>query len=154
MAAKSQKIASFKGHIAIVASSFNDFITKPLLHSCLTQLKLQGVSEKQITTVWVPGSFEIPVAALKLAKKKNIDAVICLGAVIKGDTYHFEVVANECARGIMEAGLQTGKPVMMGVLTTETIAQAQKRAQVKNGFNKGRDVAIAALEMVSLFRKI
>ena len=154
MAAKSQKMFSFKGHIAIVASSFNDFITKPLLHSCLSQLKIQGVSDKQITTVWVPGSFEIPVTALKLAKKKNIDAVICLGAVIKGDTYHFEVVANECARGIMEAGLLTGKPVVMGVLTTDTVTQAQKRAQAKNGFNKGQDAASTALEMVSLFRRI
>ena len=154
MAAKSQKIFSFKGQIAIVASSFNDFITKPLLHSCLKQLKHQGVSDRQITTVWVPGSFEIPVTALKLAKKKNIDAIICLGAVIKGDTYHFEVVANECARGLMEVGLRTGKPVVMGVLTTDTVAQAQKRAQEKIGFDKGRDAAITALEMINLFRKI
>ena len=111
-----------------MASSFNDFITKGLLKACLTELKRQGLRESQITTVWVPGSFEIPLAALKLAKRKDIDAVICLGAVIRGETYHFEVVANECARGIMEASLLTGKPVIMGVLTTDTVAQAQARA--------------------------
>src|SRR5271170_7721846 len=107
--------------IAIVASRFNDFISKALLSACLVELKRGGLKDKQITTVWVPGSFEIPVAALKLAKRKNIDAVICLGAVIRGETYHFEVVANECARGIMEASLITAKPVIMGVLTTNTV---------------------------------
>ncbi len=154
MSAKTQTISSFKGHIAIVASGFNDFITKPLLESCLNQLKLQGVAQRQIITVWVPGSFEVPLTALRLAKKKNIEAVICLGAIIRGDTYHFEVVANECARGIMEAGLQTGKPVVMGILTTDTVTQAQKRAQAKSGFNKGQDAAITALEMIHLFRTI
>ena len=154
MAAKSPKILAFKGQIAIVASRFNDFISKSLLNSCLIYLKAQGVSDKQITTVWVPGSLEIPVTALKLAKKKNIDVVICLGAVIRGDTYHFEVVSNECARGLMEVSLQTLKPIIMGVLTTDTIQQAQKRAQEKGGHNKGRDCAMAALDMINLLRKI
>ncbi len=149
-----KKSAALKVNIAIVASRFNDFITKALLNACLLELKCRGVAENQITTVWVPGSFEIPLTALKLAKKKNIDAVICLGAVIRGDTYHFEVVANECTRGMMEASLQSGKPVVMGVLTTDTIGQAQKRAQDKGRCNKGCDAAVTALEMVSLFRKL
>jgi 6,7-dimethyl-8-ribityllumazine synthase len=141
-----------KARIAIVASSFNDFITKGLLGACLMELQRQGLKEDQITTVWVPGSFEIPLVALKLAKRKNIDAVICLGAVIRGETYHFEVVANECARGIMQAGLMTAKPVIMGVLTTDTVAQAQARSGGKSTNNKGRDCARAALEMIALLK--
>ena len=136
-----------------MASSFNDFITKGLLKACLTELQRQGLANEQITTVWVPGSFEIPLAALKLAKRKDIDAVICLGAVIRGETYHFEVVANECARGIMEASLAAAKPVIMGVLTTDTVAQAQARAGGKGGNNKGRDAARTALEMIALLKQ-
>jgi 6,7-dimethyl-8-ribityllumazine synthase len=143
-----------KARIAIVASSFNDFITKGLLNACLMELQHHGLKEKQITTVWVPGSFEIPLAALKLAKRKDIDAVICLGAVIRGETYHFEVVANECARGIMEASLMTVKPVIMGVLTTDTVTLAQARAGGKGGNNKGREAARDALEMIALFKEI
>jgi 6,7-dimethyl-8-ribityllumazine synthase len=142
-----------KARIAIVASSFNDFITKRLLSACLIELKRQGLGDRQITVVWVPGAFEVPMAALKLARRKNIDAVICLGAVIRGETYHFEVVSNECARGIMEASLLTAKPVIMGVLTTDTVAQAQARAGQKSN-NKGRDVAIAALEMIALLKNL
>ena len=138
-----------KARIAIVASKFNDFITKRLLNACLVELKRQGFADRQIITVWVPGAFEIPLVALKFARRKDIDAVICLGAVIRGETYHFEVVANECARGIMEASLLTAKPVLMGVLTTDTVGQAQERAKEK-GSNKGLDVAIAALEMIAL----
>lgn len=141
-----------KARIAIVAAHFNEFITKRLLDACLKQLGKCGVSHKQITTVWVPGSFEVPVTALRMAKRKNIDAVICLGAVIRGDTYHFEVVANECARGIMEASLITGKPVIMGVLTTDTIGQAQKRAGDKE--NKGMDAALAAMDMIALLKNL
>ena len=140
--------------VAIVASCFNEFITKGLLKACLTELKAQGVKENQITTVWVPGSFEIPLAALKLAKRKDIDAVICLGAVIRGETYHFEVVANECARGIMEVSLAALKPVIMGVLTTETVAQAQARAGSKSGNNKGREAARDALQMIALLKEL
>ncbi|MBI3314442.1 MAG: 6,7-dimethyl-8-ribityllumazine synthase [Candidatus Omnitrophica bacterium] len=143
-----------KARIAIVASCFNDFITKALLNACCMELKRCGLKEDQITTVWVPGTFEIPVAALTLAKKKNVDAVICLGAVIRGETYHFEIIANEGARGIMEASLATGKPVIMGVLTADTVDQAQKRAQDKGGPNKGRDAARAAVAMVHLLKKI
>jgi len=149
MATTKKSIKKNKARIAIVASRFNDFITKRLLQACLDELKRQGLSESRIYTIWVPGSFEIPVTALKLARRKDIDAVICLGAVIRGDTYHFEVVANECARGIMEVSLLTAKPVIMGVLTTDTIGQAQARAEEK-GNNKGRDVALTALEMIAL----
>jgi 6,7-dimethyl-8-ribityllumazine synthase len=148
------KVSGPKVNIAIVAGSFNDFISKGLLNACLMELQHAGLTDKQITTVWVPGSFEMPLVALKLAQKKNIDAVICLGAVIRGDTYHFEVVANECARGIMEASLTSGKPVIMGVLTTDTISQAQQRAQDKGGENKGRDAARAVLQMVGLLKAI
>ncbi len=142
-----------KIHIAIVVSKFNDFITKKLLHACLKELRRHGVDERCMTVVWVPGSMEIPVTALRLAKKKNVNAVICLGAVIRGETYHFEVVANETGRGIMQAGLLSGKPVIMGVLTVHTVSQAHKRSQDK-GVNKGRDAAAAAVEMVRLLKKI
>jgi len=153
MATLRKNIKRNKIHIGIVASGFNDFITKRLLNACLTELHCNGVSDQQITVVWVPGAFEIPVTAVKLARRKNIDAVIGLGAVIRGETYHFEVVANECARGIMEASLLTGKPVILGVLTTDTGPQALARARNK-GDNKGRDCARAALAMIALFRKI
>jgi len=141
-----------KARIAIVASSFNDFITKGLLQACLRELKLKGLPDKQVTTVWVPGAFEVPLAALTLARRKDVDAVIGLGAVIRGETYHFEVVSNECARGMMEASLVTSKPVIMGVLTTDTVAQAQARAGQKGSDNKGRDCALAALEMIALLK--
>lgn len=141
-------------NIAIVAGKFNDFISKRLLNSCLIELKRLGVSDNHVTTVWVPGSFEIPLAAQVLAKKKTIDGVICLGAVIRGETYHFETVANECARGILQAGLSTGKPVIMGVLTCETVDQAYKRSHEKGGDNKGRDCAEAVIEMINLVRNL
>ena len=140
--------------IAIVASRFNDFIAKPLLNACWMELKRAGLKDEQITTVWVPGSFEVPLTALKLAQKKNVDAVICLGAVIRGETYHFDVIANESGRGIMQASLATGKPVIMGILTTDTVDQAQKRAQDKGGPNKGRDCAQTALQMIQLLKTI
>ena len=140
-------------HIAIVAARFNDFISKSLLNACLLELKRSGIKDNQITVVWVPGAFELPLTALKLVKKSNVSAVICLGAVIRGDTYHFDIVANECARGMMDVSLSSGKPVIMGVLTTDTIGQAQKRAQEK-GINKGKDCALAALEMIDLLKAI
>ena len=143
-----------KTHIGIVVSSFNDFITKRLLNACLMELHKAGLGDDQMTVVWVPGSLEIPVTALKLARRKKINAVICLGAVIRGETYHFEVVSNECARGMMEVSLISGKPVIMGVLTTDTVAQAQARAGGKGGHNKGRDAARTALEMIALLKLI
>jgi 6,7-dimethyl-8-ribityllumazine synthase len=146
--------APLKINIAIVASRFNDTISKALLTGCLVELKSVGVKDSQITTVWVPGALEIPLAALKLAQTKNIDAVICLGAVIRGDTYHFEVVSNESARGMTDVSLRTGKPIINGVLTTDTVAQAKMRAQDKGRTNKGRDCAQAVLEMTALLKHI
>lgn len=148
------KKKSLSVNVAIVASQFNDFVTKRLLNACLMELKRQGLTDKQITTVWVPGAFEIPLTAKRLAKKKNIAAVICLGAVIRGETYHFETVANESARGIMDVSLQLEKPVLMGVLTCDTVDQAYQRSGEKGGENKGRDCAIAALDMVRLLGNI
>ena len=154
MANPKKNTKSNRARIAIVAASFNDFITKRLLKACLTQLQHQGLTNERITTVWVPGAFEIPLTALTLAKRKDIDAVICLGAVIRGETYHFEVVANECTRGIMQAALTASKPVIMGVLTTDTVAQALARSGGKGGRNKGRDAARAALDMIALFKRL
>lgn len=139
--------------IGIVASKFNDFITKRLLNACLAELHACGVKREHVTTVFVPGALEIPVAALKLAKKKNINAVICLGAVIRGETYHFEVVSDGASRGIAEVALQTEKPVIFGVLTTNTPDQAYKRSEEK-GDNKGREAAITALEMIDLLSQL
>lgn len=139
--------------VAIVVSKFNDFITKRLLEGCVKELKRCGVGDNDITIVWVSGSLEIPVAALKLAKKKNIDAVICLGAVIRGETIHFDLVAQGAARGVAEVALQTEKPIIFGVLTTETVNQAIKRSDWKKD-HKGRDAAVAALEMVEVLKKI
>jgi len=154
MAIDKKNIKKNKARIAVVASSFNDFITSGLLNACLEELQRQGLGDDQVTVVWVPGAFEIPLIALKFAQRRDIDAVICLGAVIRGETYHFEVVSNECARGIMEASLVSAKPVIMGVLTTDTVAQAQARAGQKGGNNKGRDAACAVLEMIALSKDI
>ena len=140
-----------KKNIAIVASRFNEFITQRLLEGCFKELKARGIPRKNINVVWVPGAFEIPVVAQKLAKKKSVDAVICLGAVIRGETYHFELVANGVAQGIMAASLQTGKPVIMGVLSTDTVDQAYKRSE-EDGDNKGRDAVEAALDMIAVLK--
>ena len=139
--------------IGIIISQFNEFITKRLLRGCLDELSSRGVRKNSITVVWVPGSYEIPLIALKLAKKKSIHAVICLGSIIRGETIHFDLVAHNTARGIAQASLLTGKPVIFGVLATETVEQAYKRSQEK-GENKGRDAALAALKMVNLLSKL
>jgi 6,7-dimethyl-8-ribityllumazine synthase len=149
---KKQPTKRITHQFAIVASCFNDYITKRLLKGCLIELKRLGVPSSYITTVWVPGAFEIPVTALKLAQKKNIDGVICLGAVIRGETIHFELVAQNAARGILEASLATQKPIIFGVLSTETVEQAYRRSEDK-GDNKGRDAARAVVDMANLFRK-
>ena len=140
-------------NIAIVVSRFNDFITKRLLKGCLKELSRLGVKDKQITIVWVPGSFEIPVAALRLAQKRSIQAVICLGAVIRGETLHFELVARGASEGIARVELMTQKPVIFAVLTTDTVDQAYKRSETK-GDNKGREAARNALEMMNLLEKL
>ena len=140
-------------NIGIVVSRFNDFVTKRLLEGCLDEFSKLGVKDRQLTIVWVPGSLEIPVAALRLARRPSIHAVICLGAVIRGETLHFELVSRGAAEGIAQVALTTGKPVIFGVLTTDTVNQAYKRSQEK-GDNKGRESARNALEMMNLFSQL
>ena len=148
-----QKKGNRAKRIGIVVSLFNDYITKRLLTGCLNELSRTGVKKKDITVISVPGSFEIPVTACQLARKKNIDAVICLGAVIRGETLHFDLVAQGAAQGIMQASLLTGKPVIFGVLATNTMDEAYKRADEKGG-NKGADAAQAALAMIGVLRQV
>lgn len=133
----------------IVISRFNEFITSKLLDGCLDALKRHDADEKNLDIVWVPGSFEIPFAANKLASSKKYDAVICLGAVIKGDTPHFDYIAAEVTKGIASTGLKTGVPVVFGVITTDNLEQAIERAGTKSG-NKGAEAAMTAIEMANL----
>ncbi|MFC1594704.1 6,7-dimethyl-8-ribityllumazine synthase [Candidatus Omnitrophota bacterium] len=137
----------------IINSRFNDFISKELLGGCIDTLVRHGVKENEIQTVWVPGSFEIPTVAMRLAKAKAADAIICLGAVIRGATPHFDFVASEVAKGIAQVSLQTGMPVIFGVITADTIEQAIERAGTKEG-NKGKDAALNAIEMVNLLDQL
>jgi 6,7-dimethyl-8-ribityllumazine synthase len=139
--------------VAVVVSRFNGFITESLLSGCLGTLKSHGVPEDLITVAWVPGAFEIPLAAKKLAETGRYDAIITLGCVIRGATTHYDYVCNEAAKGIAAVSQQTGLPVIFGVLTTETIEQAIERSGTKAG-NKGCDAALAALEMVNLLKQI
>jgi 6,7-dimethyl-8-ribityllumazine synthase len=139
--------------IAIVAARFNDFITSKLYEGALDGLIRHGVAEDSVDVAWVPGSFEIPVVAKKLAQSGRYDAVICLGAVIRGATPHFDYVAGEVSKGVANVAMQTGVPVIFGVLTTDTIEQAIERAGTKAG-NKGFDAAATAIEMVNLLRAI
>ncbi|MCM8789580.1 MAG: 6,7-dimethyl-8-ribityllumazine synthase [Candidatus Omnitrophica bacterium] len=138
---------------AIVASRFNDFITKDLISGCTDTLIRHGADEKDIEIVWVPGAFEIPVVAQKIAKSKSYDAIICLGTVIRGATPHFEYIASEVARGIAKVSQDTGLPVIFGVVTADTIEQAIERAGTKEG-NKGRDAALSAIEMANLLSQL
>ncbi|MDR2870531.1 MAG: 6,7-dimethyl-8-ribityllumazine synthase [Deferribacteraceae bacterium] len=135
---------------AIVVSRFNDFITSKLVAGAIDTLVRHGADEAQITVYKVPGAFEIPLACKKVIEKGGNDAVLALGAVIRGSTPHFDYVANEVAKGTAQISLQTGVPVIFGVLTTDTIEQAIERAGTKAG-NKGSDAAMTALEMVNLF---
>jgi 6,7-dimethyl-8-ribityllumazine synthase len=135
--------------IAIVASEFNHFIVEQLVDGAMDALNRNGVLEKDIELAWVPGAFEIPLAADVLAQTGRHDAVITLGAVIRGGTPHFDYVAGECARGIARVGLKHGLPVIFGVLTTDTVDQALERAGSGAG-NKGFDTAVAALQMIAL----
>ncbi|NLI91148.1 MAG: 6,7-dimethyl-8-ribityllumazine synthase [Peptococcaceae bacterium] len=138
---------------AIVAGRFNEFITNKLIGGALDALKRHGVAEDDIELVWVPGSFEIPLIAKKLAEQKRFDAVICLGAVIRGATPHFDYVSSEVSKGIAHVGLDTGVPVIFGVLTTDTIEQAIERAGTKAG-NKGFDAAMTAIETANLIKQL
>lgn len=139
--------------IAIVAGRFNEIITNKLLGGAIDAFKRHGGDENNIDVAWVPGSFEIPLVAKKMAESKKYDAVICLGAVIRGATAHFEMVANETTKGIATASLQTGIPVIFGVLTTDNIEQAVERAGSKAG-NKGFEAVTTAIEMVNLLKQI
>ncbi len=136
-----------------VAARFNDFVVEPLVRGALDALKRHGATEKQIDVVRVPGAYDIPVAARKLALSRRYDALIALGAVVRGQTPHFDYVAGECASGLSRIALETGVPVAFGVLTTETMEQAIDRAGGKAG-NKGADAALAALEMANLLRRL
>jgi 6,7-dimethyl-8-ribityllumazine synthase len=139
--------------IGIVASRFNEFITAKLIEGALDGLVRHGVDESKITIAWVPGSFEIPVIAKRLAESRTCDAVICLGTVIRGETPHFDYVAAEVSKGVAQVGLNANVPVIFGVLTTENVAQAVDRAGTKSG-NKGFDAALAAIEMANLFKAL
>ncbi|MBD3317663.1 MAG: 6,7-dimethyl-8-ribityllumazine synthase [Chitinivibrionales bacterium] len=137
----------------IVAGRFNEFITRKLLEGAMDCLVRHNAQHEDITIVWVPGAFEIPLAARKLAESGKFDAVICLGAVIRGSTPHFDYVATQVSKGVAAVALETAKPVAFGVLTTETLEQAIERAGTKAG-NKGFEAAMTAIEMADLLAKI
>ncbi|QOR35476.1 6,7-dimethyl-8-ribityllumazine synthase [Clostridium sp. 'deep sea'] len=134
---------------AIIVARFNEFIGSKLLSGAIDALKRHGVNDEEITKVWVPGAFEIPLIAKKIALKKDYDAVICLGAVIRGATSHYDLVASEVSKGIAQVSLQTQKPIIFGVLTTDTLEQAIERVGAKAG-NKGFEAATTAIEMANL----
>lgn len=137
--------------VGIVAARFNEFIVSKLLGGAIDGLTRHDVKEDDIEVAWVPGAFEIPIVAFKMAASGKYDAVICLGAVIRGSTSHYDYVCSEVSKGVAQAGLNTGVPVMFGVLTTDNIEQAIERAGTKAG-NKGYDCALGALEMVNLIK--
>ena len=137
----------------IVIARFNEFISGKLLAGCIDGLRRHGADEDNIDVAWSPGAFEIPLLAKKMATGKKYDAVICLGAVIRGATPHFDYVASEVSKGVAHVGLETGMPVIFGVLTTENLEQAIERAGTKGG-NKGFDAALAAIEMANLLREM
>ncbi|SHH19411.1 6,7-dimethyl-8-ribityllumazine synthase [Thermosyntropha lipolytica DSM 11003] len=138
--------------IGIVVSRFNEFITSKLLSGCLDALKRHGVEDTNIDIAWVPGAFEMPLVAQKMASKEY-EAVICLGAVIRGATPHFEYVSAEVTKGIAQTSLSSGKPIIYGVITADTLEQAIERAGTKAG-NKGADAALTAIEMINLLKAI
>ena len=141
------------GRFAIVAGRFNSLIVEPMLAACRDTFARHGVAGDRIDLAWVPGSFEIPLVAKKMAETNRYAAVICLGCVIRGETGHYDHVAGQAAGGVLQAGLSTGVPVLFGILTTGTVEQALNRAGLKAG-NKGIDAALAAIEMVNLLRAI
>jgi len=137
----------------IVASRFNDFITKELISGCLDTLIRHGAMDNDVTVTWVPGAFEIPAVAQRLAKSKSCDCLICLGTVIRGATPHFDYIASEVSKGISRISQDTDLPVIFGIITADTIEQAIERAGTKDG-NKGRDAALSAIEMANLFAQL
>jgi 6,7-dimethyl-8-ribityllumazine synthase len=155
-----KKMSTFEGKlvgkgikVGIVVSRFNEFITGKLLSGATDGLVRHEVDEADIDVAWVPGAFEIPLVAQKMAKSGKYDAVICLGAVIRGSTSHYDYVCNEVSKGIAQVGLNTGVPVLSGIVTTENIEQAIARAGSKAG-NKGYDCALSAIEMVNLLKQM
>ena len=147
------KLVAREVKVGIVAARFNELITSKLLDGALDGLKRHDVREEDIHVAWVPGAFEVPLIASKMAKSGKYDAVICLGAVIRGSTSHYDYVCNEVSKGIAAVSLESGVPVMFGVLTTENIEQAIERAGTKAG-NKGYDCAVGAIEMVNLIHQL
>lgn len=146
-------VASENFKIGIVASRFNDFVVGRLVDGAVDGLKRHNVKEGNITLAKVPGAFEIPIAARKMAESKKFDAIICLGAVIRGATSHYDYVCNEVSKGIAQVSLESGVPVLFGVLTTENIEQAVERSGSKAG-NKGTECALAAIEMIQLLKQL
>ena len=147
------KVVAKEGmRVGIVAARFNEIIVNKLLGGAVDGLVRHGVEEDNITAAWVPGAFEIPLTAAKMAATKKYDAIICVGAVIRGETSHYDYVCNEVSKGIAQVGLSTGIPVLFGVVTTENIEQAISRAGSKAG-NKGYDCALSAIEMVNLLEQ-
>lgn len=147
------KLVAGKGRFAIVASRFNEFIVSKLISGAEDTFVRHGVDTDDITLVWVPGAFELPLAAMKLAQSGKYSAIVCLGAVIRGSTSHYDLVCNEAAKGIAQVGLKAGVPVTFGVVTTENIEQAIERAGTKAG-NKGADAALTALELANLMPQL
>ncbi len=139
--------------LAVVAGRFNDSVTKPLLDGAMEALRERGLDPGDVPVAWVPGAYEIPLVAKRLAASGEVDAVVCLGAVIRGGTPHFDFVAGECAAGVTRAALDTGVPVIFGVLTTDDVGQAMDRAGGPEG-NKGYEAAVTAIEMVDLMRQL
>ena len=137
----------------IVTSRFNEFVSSKLLGGAEDTLVRHGVDEKDISLIWVPGSFEIPPVALRLARSKKYDAIICLGTVIRGDTPHFDYISGEVAKGIAHVALSENVPCIFGIITADTLEQAIERAGTKSG-NKGRDAALSAIEMANIYKKI
>ncbi len=147
------KLVARDYRFALVISRFNDFISSRLLSGALDALKRHDALEENIAVTWVPGCFEIPIAAKKMAASSQFDAVICLGAVIRGDTPHFDYIASEVTKGVAKVGLDTGIPTIFGVITSDSLEQAIERAGAKAG-NKGFEAAISAIEMADLARRI
>jgi len=147
------ELVAHKQEFAIVASRFNEFITTRLVDGALDSLKRHGCALDSVTVIWVPGSWEIPLTAKKIAATGQYDAVICLGCIIRGDTPHFDQICNAVSRGITGASMATNVPIVFGVLTTETLEHAISRAGAKAG-NKGAEAAMTAIEMANLFAKL
>lgn len=150
---KAKLIDQTNKKIAIVASKFNDLIVKQLISDAQESLEMHGIDESNIDIIWVPGALEIPMVAKRIAQVQKYDGIVTLGAVIKGDTDHYDLVINGVANGISQISLSTDVPIVFGVLTTDTLEQAQQRSGAKSG-NKGAEVALSLLELINIFEQI